>query len=38
MAEGFRLNNGMTIPKIGFGTYKAADDGTSRVIDEGIVL
>ena len=36
MAEGFRLNNGMTIPKIGFGTYKAADDGTSRVIDEAI--
>ena len=36
MTEGFRLNNGMTIPKIGFGTYKAADDGTSRVIDEAI--
>ena len=36
MTERFRLNNGMTIPKIGFGTYKAAADGTERVISEAI--
>ena len=36
MADKFRLNNGMTIPEIGFGTYKAAADGTERVISEAI--
>lgn len=31
-----RLNTGLEIPAIGFGTYKAADDGTEKVIKTAI--
>lgn len=31
-----KLNNGLEIPQIGFGTYKAAEDGTEKVIGDAI--
>ena len=32
MKETWRLNNGVQIPCLGFGTYKAAEGSTSEII------
>ena len=36
MKETWRLNNGVQIPCLGFGTYKAAEGSTSEIIKTAI--